>query len=498
MAHFPCLCNNTPDIPLLLHKPMNRIGGKMSTNKYYGGRALRIAVGITVLVLLLSGGVEAATLVVCPGGCAFSSIQAAINASSNGDAIQVQSGTYYENVNVNKQLTLRGIGNPVVSVATWESAITLSEDRITLEGFNAESVMNEDSVMNVYVGIRVNSNNNTLINNNANTNSGGMRTSYGIYLDSSNNNTLIGNNAFGLQTYGIYLNSSNNNTLIDNNASNNQDPWVGTGVFLISSNNNTLIGNNASNNEGEVGIGIYLISSNNNSLISNNANSNVGGFGSSYGIILSSSSNNTLISNNANSNIGSVYSYGIYLGSSNNNKIYHNNLMQNTDQAYDNSNNNFWDNGYPSGGNYWGDYTGVDLNGGPGQNIPGSDGIGDTPYPISGGLSVDRYPLMKLWEITSPRFINGTVMDSVNKTGISGVTVSANTTLNTITNATGFYSLAVTAGSYNLMAKFQPRYYANNSIMVSTELRDVVKQDIELLKKQTGNISGRVSAFGHI
>jgi len=56
--------------------------------------------------------------------------------------------------------------------------------------------------------------------------------------------------------------------------------------------------------------------------------------------------------------------------------------------------NNKWDNGYPSGGNYWSDYTGVDNCSGPQQNIcPSPDGIGDTPYSFSSAQ--DRYPLMK-------------------------------------------------------------------------------------------------------
>ena len=51
---------------------------------------------------------------------------------------------------------------------------------------------------------------------------------------------------------------------------------------------------------------------------------------------------------------------------------------------------------YPVGGNYWANYTGVDQNHGPNQSIPGSDGIGDTPYSINATLK-DNYPLMKPW-----------------------------------------------------------------------------------------------------
>lgn len=90
------------------------------------------------------------------------------------------------------------------------------------------------------------------------------------------------------------------------------------------------------------------------------------------------------------------------------------------------------------------------------------------------------------------RFINGTVMDSINKTGIAGVTVSTNTSLYT-TNATGFYSLALAAGTYDLTAKFDPRYFTNYTINVSTFGSAVVVQDIELTKKPTGMITGGIS-----
>ena len=56
--------------------------------------------------------------------------------------------------------------------------------------------------------------------------------------------------------------------------------------------------------------------------------------------------------------------------------------------------NHTWDDGYPSGGNYWSNYAGADLYSGPDQNITGSDGIIDTPYDVN-VYSRDHYPLMK-------------------------------------------------------------------------------------------------------
>lgn len=90
--------------------------------------------------------------------------------------------------------------------------------------------------------------------------------------------------------------------------------------------------------------------------------------------------------------------YGIYsrTGNTINNTIYHNNVINNTQKnAYDEGINK-WDNGYPSGGNFWNNYNGSDSFSGPGQNISGSDGIGDTPYNITGHTppNKDRYPLM--------------------------------------------------------------------------------------------------------
>ena len=95
-------------------------------------------------------------------------------------------------------------------------------------------------------------------------------------------------------------------------------------------------------------------------------------------------------------------SYGIYLQNSANNLIYHNNFINNTIQAYVTPNyNNTWDNDYPSGGNYWSNYNGTDSFSGPDQDIPGSDGIGDTEYEINEN-NTDRYPLMGFLDSYAP------------------------------------------------------------------------------------------------
>ena len=108
-----------------------------------------------------------------------------------------------------------------------------------------------------------------------------------------------------------------------------------------------------------------------------------------YGIYLYYSSNSSIVRNTITAN-----NYcGIYLGYSSNNSIYDNNFVDNARNAYSYNSMNVWDNGYPSGGNYWSDYNGTDLYSDPYQNDTGSDGIGDTSYIIDED-NADRYPLM--------------------------------------------------------------------------------------------------------
>ena len=84
---------------------------------------------------------------------------------------------------------------------------------------------------------------------------------------------------------------------------------------------------------------------------------------------------------------------GINMSNSNGNIIYHNNFVDNLIQVcISMSTRNIWDDGYPSGGNYWSTHSRVDLYGGPNQNQPGSDGIVDTNFTIAAN-NIDWYPL---------------------------------------------------------------------------------------------------------
>ena len=115
-----------------------------------------------------------------------------------------------------------------------------------------------------------------------------------------------------------------------------------------------------------------------------------------FGIWLNCSSHNIITGNSvANNCEGIVLSF-----SSNNNIIFHNNFINNARQASISESASVWDDGYPSGGNYWSDYTGVDYYSGPYQNETGSDGIGDTPYVIDED-NIDRYPLVEPWLIVT-------------------------------------------------------------------------------------------------
>ena len=196
---------------------------------------------------------------------------------------------------------------------------------------------------------------------------------------------------------GIRISNTNNSKITGNNITNNS-----LGISLICSSNSLISRNNITNNEAEGGIhlsgcssisihqnniaknefGIFLGDSSNNSVYENNITSN-----KEYGIRLCESSSNNINGNNIENN-----NDGIDLCESSNNKFFHNNFINNTSQMESYSSVNVWDDGYPSGGNYWSDYE--DRY--PDAKEINESGIWDTSYVID-EYNQDRYPLINPW-----------------------------------------------------------------------------------------------------
>jgi parallel beta-helix repeat protein len=209
---------------------------------------------LSILVFCAFIGNSSAATIYVPDD--YAKIQWAIDNATAESTIIVNSDTYYENVNVYKQLILRGVdtgtGKPVVDAGGGWSAITLNADGITLDGFTATHSGGSERD----AGIMAFSSNNIIANNDVSNNY-----ENGIYHYSSSNNTITGNNASNNLRNGIYLYSSSNNTITGNNVSNN---WDGI-CISYSSNNNTITSNNASDNWN----GIRLSSSSNNTITGN-------------------------------------------------------------------------------------------------------------------------------------------------------------------------------------------------------------------------------------
>lgn len=249
---------------------------------------------------------------------------------------------------------------------------------------------------------------------------------YGIYQYRSNNVTTRENNLSLNIGYGVYMSSSSNSSMEHNNILSNGRQ----GVRLLESRNITLLGNSADSN---VRDGIFILQSSDVRIRNNNLSR------SEYGVYLSTSDSITIKGNTIARNENGTYlldstniivlfnniflntQYGIYLGMTKGNFVHHNNITENRIQGLDYTiGGNKWDDGYPSGGNYWSDYLGIDEYSGPKQDQPGKDGMGDTPYYVDED-SFDRYPLMApKVELEPPRIGQALINGELSQTYVLG------------------------------------------------------------------------------
>jgi parallel beta-helix repeat protein len=277
--------------------------------------------------------------------------------------------------------------------------------------------------------------------NNSVTNTSLTNSDKGIYMLTSNNNTVassnLSNNSFGLNiirsynnavsdleafnnTYGVLLEMSGNNSLRNNNMTISQFNFGVIGTQLSDLINDVDTSNivdgkpvyywiNQHDEQIPKDAGyVAVVNSANITVAELNVTKNVQGVLFAFttdstisqstvtendqnGIVLISSDHNRIYANKLAGN-------GIGVGTvdSSNNTIYHNNFMGDNAEALCHNSSALWDNGYPSAGNYWINFTGLDLRRGVYQNETGSDGIGDTPYIID-SHNKDNYPLMQPW-----------------------------------------------------------------------------------------------------
>jgi len=238
---------------------------------------------------------------------------------------------------------------------------------------------------------------------------------FAFYLFGSCGNFISENN-ISRNKYGIYLQYSGNNTLEKNCISFN---WYNFGVFGegLADFINYIDTSNTVNGKGiyylincfgckvHTDAGYVAIVNSTKVCVENlKLNKNIQGLLLAYsrevlienvelsdnfvgGMCLFYSNDNTVVKSVFRNNV-----CGIFAKNSNESLFFHNNFVNNRRQVQLYASSNSWDISYPGGGNYWSDYTGVDLHSGEGQNMNCSDGIGDTGYAVA-GKDEDKFPL---------------------------------------------------------------------------------------------------------
>lgn len=180
------------------------------------------------------------------GTADFRTIQEAINNATQGGTIYVYNGTYYENVVVNKSVTLIGENrrSTVIDGNYTGNVMNITASYVNVTGFTIQNSGNASNC-GIYVsGLSVNNN----ISFNIIT-----KNYCGIKLSGSSN-SISGNDITDNYIDGIMLDYfSNNNTIYRNNITNSS-----FGIELWSNSYNSIRENNITNNENGVILGVFF------------------------------------------------------------------------------------------------------------------------------------------------------------------------------------------------------------------------------------------------
>jgi nitrous oxidase accessory protein len=192
----------------------------------------------------------------------YTTIQDAIDNATAGDIVFVYQGIYYENIRINKSISLLG-ENQMLTIIDGQEAgghiVSILAPVITLEQFTLRNSGGIPNAAALYINSDQNKIEEIIITCTA------YHGEEGIWLSQSVANLLLRNTVENYH-YGIWLENSDYNNLYNNTIINSWD-WA---IILGNSDENILYGNILTENNG----GVYLRDSNENTFLENDLRTN--------------------------------------------------------------------------------------------------------------------------------------------------------------------------------------------------------------------------------
>ena len=347
-------------------------------------KIVRLRTGFAVVFMLLLTGTMMSQINVQPARAGpktiivpedYPTIGEAVDNASPQDTVFVKSGVYYENVWIDKSVSVLGEDSENTVVigeggVNGGNVLTLAADNVKVSGFTIKSA--DYSILSQHAnGINIKGDNCTVRGNNI------LNTFWGV-LCAIQSSTLIAQNNItgtfkeGIRFYGGSLNTISGNFIAGNKASG----------IAMEGYSNVISGNTIRNNTRGIGLGAsYSVVFGN--VLSDHSESGIYFVGS----------NNTIIANQISDSGWGIY-FPPYFAAPNGNKFYHNNFVNVNQNVIVSSvyNLNYWDNGVE--GNYWSNYA-TEY---PDAKEVANSGTGDTPYVICAN-NADNHPLIEPYNI---------------------------------------------------------------------------------------------------